>query len=666
MKTNWEHRGFMLDVSRHIMPVEDIKTLIRAAAACGMNRMHWHLVDDQGWRIEIKRYPRLTDLGGYRGSSYFGGVSQREHNDGFYTQAEAAEIVAFAQAHGIEVIPEIEMPGHATAMLAAYPEYGCLEKGAPRRYQVARGGGIFPNLLCAGRDECLRFMEDILDEIMAIFPFPMIHIGGDEALKLRWRRCPDCQIRMRAEGLATEDDLQRWLVLQIGAYLARHARRTIVWNDVLDGGLLPSHFVVQQWRGISEQARAFMAAGGQVIVSDMEDHYFDYPYGAIDVHRIWRHPLIPEYAQGYEDRLLGAECPLWTERVTNIDRAAYLLFPRLAAMGLRWTGEDFPDWDAFCERVREAMKPVEALGLRGAPESDWRMSDEQARADRDAEHARIHAPEALEHLKWERGVVRAERVERLMEQIGMPRRLTLQVGDMLLREAEHPYEEADEPCPGALELGHQLAQAVDNRANGDWRGLPEDVWLATMRAFTRFVREYHASHGRYGFDRGFWTRRQVEAVLLRLGELEYELVEEIDRKHIDLHIPSDAELSPEKLNASVARARAFFGEYLPDWADAPMTCHSWLLSPVLKDLLDANSRILRFQAAFDIETVKPDSDDWIQWVFGVADDQRGDMVPEALPEDTGLQRRAKALLMKRKGIGSATGTLARGFESAGM
>ena len=397
--STFQYRGFMLDVSRHFMPVEDIERLIEAAALCGMNRMHWHLTDDQGWRIEIKRYPQLTEIGARRGWSWFGSVSGSEHNCGYYTQADARRVVAFAKARGIEVVPEIEIPGHASALLAALPECGCRRVDAegnvierPYRYEVLNTPGIFPNLLCAGRDEPLRIIEAILDEIVELFPFPMVHIGGDEAPKMRWRRCPDCQKRMREEGIESEDALQRRLVIQVGEYLASKGRQTIVWNDVLAGGLLPGHFVVQQWLGDAPQTAAFMAAGGKVICSDTQHYYFDYVYGQTDAHTVWDHPMVPEYARGHEENLLGVECPLWTEYVTNLDRAAFMLLPRMAAVGLRANGDDSPDWETFAARLREVEAKIEAAtGLIGAPEALWRMAPDAAEADRRAFRAAIPA-----------------------------------------------------------------------------------------------------------------------------------------------------------------------------------------------------------------------------------------------------------------------------------
>ena len=414
MSGQFGYRGFMLDASRHFMPAADVCRLLDGAALCGMNRMHWHLTDDQGWRIEIRKYPRLTEIGSRRGETFFGGVSRTENNNGFYTQEEIRGVVAYAEKKGVAVIPEIEIPGHASAMLAAYPEFGCRRDGAEggRTYAVQASGGIFPNLVCAGKPEAVRFLEDILDEVTELFPFPMVHIGGDEALKLHWRRCPDCRDRMRREGLADEDALQRALVLEIGEYLKSKGRETIVWNDVLDGGGLPDHFIVQHWRGGEEETRAFMENGGRVIVSDNAAYYMDYPYGRTDVRRICEYPRIPAYAEGLKDRVLGLECPLWTERVTNPERAAYLLFPRMAAVGLKAaTSAEIP-WERFRGMVRELAPLLEAAGLKGAPEEMWDMSPEAAEKDRQADHDRMYAPEAMPYLLESERLVRLDREEK--------------------------------------------------------------------------------------------------------------------------------------------------------------------------------------------------------------------------------------------------------------
>jgi len=670
----FSHRGFMLDVCRHYMPVADIKRLLDAAAICGMNRMHWHLTDDQGWRIEIKKYPLLTEIGSKRGDSFFGDVSQTENNCGFYTQDEVREVVAYAQDRGIGIIPEIEIPGHACALLAAYPALGCRRtvwsEWTPRNMQaryvhaVRNAGGIFPDLACAGRDESIRFLEGVLDEIVALFPFPMVHIGGDEAPKLHWRRCPDCQARMRAEGIESEDALQRWLVLKIGAFLAGKGRDTIVWNDVLAGGPLPKHFIVQQWQGNPDLVRAFLKAGGRVIVSDTEHYYFDYAYGETDVYRVFSHPLVPEYARGYEAGLLGVECPLWTERITNTARAAHMLFPRMTALGLRLNGPESGNWEAFSASLREKQATIDALGLVGAPEQYWRMTPEAATADLRQDEALKDAPCARPHTAWLERMLLQEAMERLLECIDMPAPFAAVARDWALGNLDGEAAPLPEDLRGADVLAEQLLKAVENRRNGPWQGVEADVWIDTMKCYSRFVREHLASCGFYGFDRGFWTTRQRDAKLFRLGELEYELLCGPDgAKAIGLHIPSDASLDPKLLNASLSKARAFLGRSFPEWADAPIKCDSWLLSPALKRLLPPGSRILDFQAAFDLTGTNPKSNDVLQWVFGLSEAQKADCRLEDLPENTTLRRNMKAFMQSGGEVGNAEGVLARAFSS---
>lgn len=662
MSAVFEHRGFMLDVSRHYMPPEEIRRLLDAAAILGLNRMHWHLTDDQGWRVEIRKYPGLTKVGSVRGDSCFGGTPAGERNSGFYTQDEIRELVSYAAGCGIDIIPEIEIPGHASAMLAAYPEFGCRdENGNLWKNRVEISDGIFPALVCAGSDAALVFLKEILDEIMDLFPCPMVHIGGDEALKMRWRRCPDCQQRIRELGLPSEDALQRWLLLQIGEYLAGKGRRTIVWNDVLAGGLVPADtFIVQQWLGGEDRTRAFMKNGGRVIRSDLAHFYFDYPYGSIDVRHIHNTSRIPEYALGYEEQLLGIECPLWTERVADLKRASYLLFPRLAAVTCRMNEEDRP-WESFRSRVAELEAKIEQeTGLSGAPEALWDLSPEDAAAEREAEGKRIRikdtpasvlSPELLDSL---------EHAERLALLLGIPRHFVLKGGSAVL--AKLYRFPVPEDTDGADRLIRQLMTASDSRRWGEWKDIPEEIWLDTMKCFPRFISEHRRSYGRDGFDRYGWTVRQISGKLFRVGELEYELVTgESGRREIGLHIPSDADMAPVKLNESLRKADAFLREYFPDWADAPRTCESWLLSPVLKDLLPPSSRILGFQKAFDLTGTEPEDDSALEWVFHIAEGQRPVTDYTSLPEDTSLRRNMKALLLRGRKPGAASGVLARPF-----
>ena len=671
----YPYRGFMLDPARHFMPAADVRRIIEAAAACGMNRMHWHLTDDQGWRLEIKKYPLLTQVGAQRGDSYFGDhISETENNCGYYTQEEVKDIVAFAREKGVEIVPEIEVPGHASAMLAAYPQFGCrrIKRGPdgetveerPYPYRVITYAGIFPNLICAGSEKAVRFLKDILDEVTELFPGPEVHIGGDEAVKMHWRRCPDCQRRMREEGLSDENALQRSLVLEIGEYLAKKGKKTIVWNESLEGGGLPAHFIVQHWMGNQEETRAFMAGGGQVICSDAERYYINRPYSGIDAYSIWRAPLVPDYAKGHEDNLLGLECTLWAERITNTRRAAYLLFPRAAAVALKALHpEGLPDWEGFRDALRGKMQKISPLGLVPGPEDLWRISEETAEEEKKFEEQARHTPRMEQVFRINDGMLIQDALEKFLRTIDMPPAFALRVMDFawggLQAFSGGPPEERGD---GAEELARQLLIAAESRWRGPWSKLPWDVFVDTMKCFTRFVREHFQSYGFYGFDRGFWTTRQIGARLFRLGELEYELLQNGDEKSVALHIPSDCRLEGFLLNASLDRAKAFLAEYFPEWQNAPVTCESWLLSPALKELLPPDSRILRFQQAFDLTPGTEDEREAVlQWIYHLAPPQQQNVSLSTLPEDTALQKSMKRYLLSGKTFTAASGSLSRRF-----
>ena len=674
MGSAYAYRGFMLDTARHYMPVDLIKRVIGAAAACGMNRMHWHIVDDQGWRLEIRRYPRLTEVGSRRGPSFFGADNEEENNDGFYTQDEVRDVVAFAKARGVEIVPEIEIPGHASAMLAAYPEFACRREvtvpgggtkiiDAPYRCQVGTIAGVFPELICAGREDSVQFLENILDEVCQLFPGPEVHIGGDEAIKLHWRRCPDCQARMKKMGLRDENELQRDLVLRMGDFLAKRGKKTIVWNESLEGGLLPDHFIVQHWLGNDRETAAFMAAGGKVIFSDVEYSYISRSYGDIDVYKIHQMPAVPEWAKEHPENLIGLECPMWGERVTNPERAEYMLFPRLAAMALRANRRgEAADWDEFLAEIRSLQAKWEEMGIHGAPERLWRVSPE------DGEKERAHRERFRDDARMKRtwricdGLLLQEKLEKLLNDIEMPRPLALAAMDWGLSDIpEYRSEGLELYDRGAKEMAEQLKTALMNREKGAWQGVDQKVWLDTMKCFTRFVREREASTGELCYDRGFWTVRQAEGRLFRLGELEYELKQDKDERVISIHIPSDAKLEAGPLNESVAAAKAFFAERFPEWADLPIMCHTWLLSPKLKELLPPSSRILLFQRAFDLSSINDGDMGAVRWVFNLTDEQAKNYDVKTLPEKTSLQRSMKALILSGGAPGSAKGFLARPF-----
>ena len=667
----YPYRGFMLDSARHFIPVDVVLRLIDAATRLGMNRLHWHLTDDQGWRLEIKRYPKLTQVGSVRGPSCFWGESETENNCGYYTQEDIRRVVAYARERGMEIVPEIEIPGHASAMLAAYPEYGCRRMDGqgitekPYRYEVITYAGVFPNLICAGRDDAVQFLENILEEVTELFPGPEVHIGGDEAVKLHWRRCPDCQRRMREHGLKDENELQRWLVIRMGEFLKKRGKKTIVWNESLAGGMLPHHFIVQHWNFNDAETRAFMAEGGEVLCADADDYYICRPYYSLDARAVWQTPPVPAYAKGYEGQLIGYEAPLWGERITNPARAEYLLFPRLAIVAMRANGGDYPaTWDACVDRLTKLRQELSPLALNWAPEETWALTEEQKAAGHAEEHRKRALPGMPRVFDICDRILRQEALEKLLKQIRMPDDFARQVADISLSEIPefHDGVQADR-SRGAGELSDQLLQALANRDSGPWRGKSEAVWLATLSCFTRFVNEHKKQYDYAGFDRAFWTVRQVGARLFRLGELEYELMEENGEKYLALHVPSDARLEADRLNASVANARSFMAEYYPEWKDAPITLTSWLLSQELAPYLPEDGRLIRFRCAFDIKPMQEDClEAVLEWAFDMPREKRTAASIASLPENTRLQRSIKACLLAGDRPHEARGVLVRAFE----
>ena len=281
-KPRFGWRGLMLDVSRHFFTKAEIKHFLNVMAAHKFNVLHWHLVDDHGWRIEIKRYPRLTEIGAWRNGIGFGldaGASRNYRADGwyggFFTQDDVREIVAHAASRQITVVPEIEMPGHSSAALTAHPEFSC--SGGP--YSLNMSGGIFGGIYCAGQDAAFAFIENILGEVLALFPSQFIHIGGDEVPKDNWKKCPCCQQRIRAERLKDEHELQSYFIRRIEKFLNANERRLIGWDEILEGGLAPNA-TVMSWRGVAGGIAA-ANAGHNVVMTPHKEVYFSYYQGNI-------------------------------------------------------------------------------------------------------------------------------------------------------------------------------------------------------------------------------------------------------------------------------------------------------------------------------------------------------------------------------------------------
>lgn len=356
-KPSFSWRGILFDSSRHFFRKETVLKYLDVLSLFKFNRFHWHLTDDQGWRLEILRYPRLTEVGAWRGPA-------NARYGGFYSQEDVREIVAYANDRGIMVVPEIDVPGHATAILAAYPEYGCGNK----TWEVETGWGIFQNNLNAGDEKVYDFIENIMEEVVELFPSPYIHLGADECQKGPWRDCPECQTKIREEELADENELQSYFIGRVLKMLEKHNRTGIGWDEILEGGP-PGNIIVQSWQQY-ESTLAAARTGHATIASPKFSCYLDYAVSCIDLERVFRFNPIPDELE--KDRwglILGGECNLWTEYISeqNIDHMA---FPRLLGLSeALWQGGD-PEarsYDDFLQRVEASYPLLKKLGINYGP-----------------------------------------------------------------------------------------------------------------------------------------------------------------------------------------------------------------------------------------------------------------------------------------------------------
>ncbi len=373
-------RGMHLDVSRHFFDVTFIKRYIDILAMHKMNVFHWHLVDDQGWRIEIKKYPRLTEVGAWRVNREALPWSSRRPQQpgeeatygGFYTQEEIKEVLAYAAERHITVVPEIEMPAHVGSALAAYPEYSCT--GGPF---TVPPGSVWPitDIYCAGKEETFAFLEDILTEVMELFPSPYIHIGGDEADKTEWRKCQYCQARIRKEGLKDEAGLQSYFIKRIERFLNSRGRRMIGWDEILEGGLAPDA-AVMSWRGFDGGIEA-AKAGHDVVMTPSSYCYFnvyqgnpvDEPVsynGLLTLKKVYSFEPVPEELTPEEAKyVIGAQGCLWTEMVPDGKIAEYMILPRLTALSeVLWSVPESRNWEDFNRRLIRMMERFDEMGLK--------------------------------------------------------------------------------------------------------------------------------------------------------------------------------------------------------------------------------------------------------------------------------------------------------------
>jgi len=384
------YRGMHLDVGRHFFPPSFVKRYIDYLALHKLNYFHWHLTEDQGWRIEIKKYPKLMSEAAYRNGTitgrYPGTGNDNLRYGGYYTQDEVREIVKYAADRRITVIPEIEMPGHSSAAIAAYPWLSCfpLERtvipyhpsqestrpdvpaGAAHVKLVQETWGVFEDIYCAGKDSTFLFLQDVLDEVMAIFPSQYIHVGGDEAPKLHWKRCPLCQARIKAEGLKDEHGLQSYFIQRMEKYLNGKGRTIIGWDEILEGGLAPNA-VVMSWRGEQGGIEAAKQKH-QVIMTPQKPVYFDHSQtknedslvigGYNPIEAVYAYEPVPKELSADEAKyILGAQANLWTEYVAYPSKVEYMVFPRMSALSeVLWSPKEKRDWKDFEQRLQTQFK----------------------------------------------------------------------------------------------------------------------------------------------------------------------------------------------------------------------------------------------------------------------------------------------------------------------
>jgi hexosaminidase len=360
-KPRFGWRGMLLDCGRHFMSLALVKRYIDLLAYHKMNVFHWHLTEDQGWRLEIKRYPRLTEVGAWR-------TQNGKKYGGFYTQEQVKEVVAYAKTRYVTVVPEVEMPGHSVAVLAAYPEYSC----TGRPIAVETHWGVFNDVLCPGKETTFEFVQNILDEVCALFPSTYIHIGGDECPKYYWKTCPNCQARIKAEGLKDENELQGYFTRRIDEYMLSKGRHIIGWDEILEGGVSKTA-VVQSWRGLAG-AVAAAKQGNAVISSPWDGTYFYCPQVAEEVRINYRtlnslekayafEPVPPEITPRQASLIMGGECCMWAEYTQEFEVDPQM-FPRLSAFAEAiWSPAGAKNFADFSTRLGKHWSRLDALGV---------------------------------------------------------------------------------------------------------------------------------------------------------------------------------------------------------------------------------------------------------------------------------------------------------------
>ena len=353
---HYGHRGLSLDCSRHFFTADEVKKVIDQMTRVKLNVLHWHLVDDQGWRIECKTLPLLHETTGT-----------------YYTQEEIRSVIEYARVRGMEIIPEIDMPGHTRSMIAAYPHLSCFGE----KTELCQFGGIFEKILCPGKDETFEFIEKLLTEVCALFPDDRFHIGGDEAPKTEWKKCPHCKARMEALGLTDYEDLQGYFTKRVVAILKKHGKRAVCWNDVLESKDVDTENIIQYWTAQHEApVPAFIERGGKVIFSNMSALYFDYPHGINSLNKVYHYqPVVMDKSYADSPNMLGYEAALWSEQVETPEHLEELLFPRLYAVSeIAWN--EAGDYADFEHRAEKKIEIAAKQGVNCMTKDGWNPEGE--------------------------------------------------------------------------------------------------------------------------------------------------------------------------------------------------------------------------------------------------------------------------------------------------
>jgi hexosaminidase len=347
----YAHRGLSLDVARRFFQIEEVKNIIEEISMVKMNVLHWHLTDDQRWRIESKKFPELCRCSGE-----------------YYTQDEIKEVVAFAKVRGIEEIPEVEMPGHTRGILAAYPSLSCSGK----KVRLAKTGGIYKRILCAGAEQTYEFLEELLGEICVLFSSERFHIGGDEAPKVEWKVCPCCQARIKGQKLKDANELQGYFAVRVSDILKKYGKKPICWNDSLMSAVRPEEMQVQYWSvQYNKEMEEFIKNGGTWIYSDMFELYLDYPYSMTSVRKIYENQIdLRSRKYDLHDAPYGMEACIWGEHIATESRLEELLFPRVYAMAeVSWSGAE--RYEDFEKRLVVENKRLEESGIHVTAAEHW-------------------------------------------------------------------------------------------------------------------------------------------------------------------------------------------------------------------------------------------------------------------------------------------------------